>query len=183
MLAHRRSCWERIFPIAEGQRSRRQQHNAIICWAEALWGLHITFSLTDGFVVKGWQHAPKVRVSLCAGAHVQICSHSTWKVQNRSSVRTIDTSMCPALWFDAQSHLCLANAGLPCCCHGSSWYGKWQILVSLHSVRCEFAVKVANEKKQNCDLSILMQSHQAIVAPTELAKQCKIALFLSFNLT
>lgn len=58
MLAYRRSCWEQIIPISEGHRIRRQQqYNAIICWTEALGGLHITFILTDGFVVGGWQHA------------------------------------------------------------------------------------------------------------------------------
>lgn len=58
MLAYRRSCREQIIPISDGHRIRRQQqHNAIICWTEALWGLHATFILTDGFVVEEWQHA------------------------------------------------------------------------------------------------------------------------------
>lgn len=123
----------------------------------------------------------KVRASLCAGAYIQTCSHLTWKVKNSSSVRR--HKHVPGTLI--RHTITLANAGLPCCCHGSSWYGKWQILVSLrlHSVRCESAVKVANEQNLNRNLSILMQSHQAIVAPADLAKQCKIALSCHFDAT
>lgn len=69
----------------------------------------------------------------------------------------------PVLWLDTQSHLCLANAALPSCCHGSSRYGKWEILVSLRlpPVSCESSVKVANEHKQNWSPSILMIHHDA----------------------
>lgn len=100
-------------------------------------------------------------VSLCARAQRQTCRLTYKQSFNISEESEISSSVCaigPVLWLDTQSHLCLANAALPCCCHGSSRYGKREILVSLrlHPVSCESSVKVANEHKQNWSPSILM---------------------------
>lgn len=100
-------------------------------------------------------------VSLGAGAQTDLQTQTQAQSFNISEESEISSSVCaigPVLWLATQSHLCLANATLPCCCHGSSRYGKWEILVSLRlrPVSWESSVKVANEHKQNWNPSILM---------------------------